>query len=254
VLTGKGLDFGGSLAREEATGYGLLYITDEMLKQNGINIKNKTICISGAGNVAIYAAEKAMNLGAKVVTLTDSTGWIYDENGINLDAVKEIKLIKRGRLSEYKNYCPDSLYTNGRFDWSVKCDIALPCATQNEILKEDAEKLIENGVIAVAEGANMPASLEATKLFCKNNVLFLPGKASNAGGVAVSALEMSQNSMRFYWTFEEVDNKLKDIMVNIFNTLSNTAKKYATEKDYISGANIASFIKVADVMISQGQY
>lgn len=252
VLTGKGLNFGGSLARTEATGYGLLYLTEEMLKQNCKDISGMTISISGAGNVATYAAQKATQLGAKVVTMSDSTGWIYDSEGIDLDAIKEIKEVKRQRLSEYKNYRPNSQYTAGRFDWSIPCDVALPCATQNELLEDDAKTLIKNGVIAVAEGANMPTSIEATKLFQDNGVLFAPGKAANAGGVATSALEMSQNSMRLSWTFEEVDAKLKGIMVNIFNQISNAAKEYGYDKNYVIGANIAGFVKVADAMLAQG--
>lgn len=252
VLTGKGLNFGGSLARTEATGYGLLYLTEEMLKQNGKDISGMTISISGAGNVATYAAQKATQLGAKVVTMSDSTGWIYDSEGIDLNAIKEIKEVKRQRLSEYKNYRPNSQYTASRFDWSIPCDVALPCATQNELLEEDAKTLIKNGVIAIAEGANMPTSIEATKLFQDNGVLFAPGKAANAGGVATSALEMSQNSMRLSWTFEEVDAKLKGIMVNIFNQISNAAKEYGYDKNYVIGANIAGFVKVADAMLAQG--
>ncbi len=252
VLTGKGLTFGGSLARTEATGYGLLYITNELLKDHNIDIKGKTVCISGAGNVAIYAAQKANQLGAKVVTLSDSTGWIYDEEGIDLDAVKEIKEVKRARLTEYKNYRPNSQYTEGKFLWTIPCDIALPCATQNELDVEGAQNLIKNGVIAVAEGANMPTTLEATQLLQNNKVLFVPGKAANAGGVATSALEMSQNSMRLSWTFEEVDSKLEDIMVNIYHTIANAAKKYGYEGNYVVGANIAGFVKVADTMIAQG--
>lgn len=252
VLTGKGLNFGGSLARTEATGYGLLYLTEEMLKQNGKDIKGMTISISGSGNVAIYATEKAFQLGAKAVTLSDSTGWIYDSEGIDLKAVKEIKEVNRGRLSEYKKYRPNSEYHEGKFMWTIPCDIALPCATQNELPGEAAENLIKNGVIAVAEGANMPATIDATELFLKNNILFAPGKAANAGGVAVSALEMSQNSMRLSWTFEEVDSKLKDIMVNIFKQISEASSKYGFEKNYVVGANIAGFIKVADAMIAEG--
>ena len=252
VLTGKGLNYGGSLARTEATGYGLLYLTEEMLKQNGKDINGMTISISGAGNVAIYAAEKANQLGAKVVTMSDSTGWIYDPDGIDLNAVKEIKEVKRQRLSEYKNYRPNSKYTEGRFDWSIPCDVALPCATQNELLEDGAKNLIKNGVVAVAEGANMPTSIEATKLLQGNNVLFAPGKAANAGGVATSALEMSQNSMRLSWTFEEVDAKLKNIMINIFNQMSSAAKEYGYDNNYVIGANIAGFVKVADAMLAQG--
>lgn len=252
VLTGKGLNYGGSLARTEATGYGLLYLTAEMLKQNGKDIKGKTVCVSGAGNVAIYATQKAFELGAKVVTMSDSTGWIYDEQGIDLAAVKEIKEVKRARLTEYKNYRPASQYHEGRFDWSVPCDIALPCATQNELDKESAERLVKNGVFAVAEGANMPSTLEATNVFLDNKILFAPGKAANAGGVATSALEMTQNSMRLSWTFEEVDSKLQGIMVNIFSQMAAAAKKYGFEGNYVVGANIAGFEKVADAMIAQG--
>ena len=252
VLTGKGLTYGGSLARTQATGYGLLYFTEEMLKQNGHELAGKTVCVSGAGNVAIYATEKAIQLGAKVVTLSDSTGWIYDAEGIDLDAIKEIKEVKRQRLTEYKNYRPNSEYHEGKFDWSVKCDVALPCATQNELLEDDAQRLIDNGVLAVAEGANMPTTLEATHLLQKSGVMFAPGKAANAGGVATSALEMSQNSMRLSWTFEEVDAKLQGIMVNIFNNVATAAKKYGFEGNYVVGANIAGFEKVAEAMIAQG--
>ena len=252
VLTGKGLTYGGSLARTEATGYGLLYFTNAMLKKNGIEISGKTIAISGAGNVAIYAAQKAAELGAKVVTLSDSTGWIYDAQGIDLAAIKEIKEVKRERLTAYKAYRPDSEYHEGKGVWSVKCDIALPCATQNELTAEDAKMLIANGVLAVAEGTNMPTTLEATELLQKANVLFAPGKAANAGGVATSALEMSQNSQRLSWTFEEVDAKLKNIMENIFKSADEAAEKYGMPKNYVAGANIAGFIKVADAMLAQG--
>lgn len=252
VLTGKGLQYGGSLARTEATGYGLLYLTAEMLRQNGKDIKDKTISVSGAGNVAIYATQKAFELGAKVVTMSDSTGWIYDAEGIDLKAIKEIKEVKRQRLTEYKNYRPNFQYHEGKFDWSVPCDIALPCATQNELNKEDAQRLVKNGVFAVAEGANMPSTLEATNVFLDNKILFAPGKAANAGGVATSALEMTQNSMRLSWTFEEVDSKLQGIMVNIFSQMANAAKKYGFEGNYVVGANIAGFEKVADAMIAQG--
>ena len=252
VLTGKGLSYGGSLARKEATGYGLLYLTEEMLKCNGHDIKGKTVVISGAGNVAIYAAEKATELGAKVVTMSDSTGWIYDAEGIDLDAVKELKEVKRARLSEYKNYRPNAEYHEGRGVWAVKCDIALPCATQNELLLEDAKQLVANGCIAVAEGANMPTTLDATKYLQEHKVLFAPGKAANAGGVATSALEMSQNSERLSWSFEEVDAKLHNIMVNIFHNLDAAAKKYGVEGDYVAGANIAGFEKVVDAMLAQG--
>ena len=252
VLTGKGLTYGGSLARTEATGYGLLYFTEEMLKKNGYDLKGMTVCVSGAGNVAIYATEKATQLGAKVVTLSDSTGWIYDAEGIDLAAVKEIKEVKRQRLSEYKNYRPNAEYHEGKFDWSVKCDVALPCATQNELLIDDAKRLIANGVIAVAEGANMPTTLDDTHELHNAGVLFAPGKAANAGGVATSALEMSQNSMRLSWTFEEVYAKLKCIMVNIFNNVNNAASNFGFEKNYVVGANIAGFEKVAEAMIAQG--
>ena len=252
VLTGKGLTYGGSLARKEATGYGLLYLTDEMLRQNGQSLKGKTCVISGAGNVAIYAAEKATQLGAKVVTMSDSTGWVYDPDGIDLAAVKELKEVKRARLSEYTAYRPNAQYHEGRGVWSIPCDVALPCATQNELRVEDAEMLIKNGVLAVAEGANMPTTLDATQLFIKNNVLFAPGKAANAGGVATSALEMSQNSMRYSWSFEEVDAKLKDIMVNIFHQMSAAAEKYGFKNNYVVGANIAGFTKVADAMLAHG--
>ena len=256
VLTGKGLNWGGSLARTEATGYGLLYLTEAMLKDNGKDIKGATVCVSGAGNVAIYATEKATELGAKVVTMADSTGWIYDAEGIDLDAIKEIKEVKRQRLTEYKNYRPNSEYHEGKFDWSVKCDVALPCATQNELNEEDAKRLIANGCYAVAEGANMPTTLEATKYLQENGVLFVGGKAANAGGVATSALEMSQNSERLSWTFEEVDGKLKGIMETIYANISDAAKRYnATvggKTDYVAGANIAGFEKVVDAMLAQG--
>lgn len=252
VLTGKGLEYGGSLARTEATGFGLLYFTREMLKYHGVDIANKRVCISGSGNVAIYAAQKAMELGAQVITMSDSNGWIYDENGIDLKAIKEIKEVNRDRIRKYLSYHNDAVYTEGKFDWSIPCDIALPCATQNELNKDSAQHLIDNHVIAVAEGANMPTTLDATKLLQSNGVLFAPGKAANAGGVAVSALEMSQNSMRLSWTFDEVNQRLDEIMKNIFNNISSAAKKYATANDYVAGANIAGFLKVADAMIAQG--
>lgn len=252
VLTGKGLAYGGSLVRTEATGFGLLYLTREMLKCHGVDIAGKRVCISGSGNVAIYAAQKAMDLGAKVVTMSDSNGWIYDENGIDLKAIKEIKEINRDRIRKYISYHSEAVYTEGKFDWSIPCDIALPCATQNELDKDSAQHLIDNHVIAVAEGANMPTTLDATKLLQSNGVLFAPGKAANAGGVAVSALEMSQNSMRLSWTFDEVDQKLDGIMRNIFSNILSAAKKYATANDYVAGANIAGFLKVADAMIAQG--
>ncbi len=252
VLTGKGLDFGGSLVRTEATGYGLLYLTREMLRCNGKDIAGKTVVISGAGNVAIYAAQKAMQLGAKVVTLSDSTGWIYDPDGIDLEAVKEIKEVKRLRLSEYVAYRPNSQYTEGGNVWSVPCDVALPCATQNELDLDDAKALVANGCFAVAEGANMPTTLEATAYLQENGVLFAPGKAANAGGVATSALEMTQNSERLSWTFEEVDAKLESIMVSIFHKMDEASKRYGMEGNYVAGANIAGFEKVASAMIAQG--
>ena len=252
VLTGKGLSYGGSLARKEATGYGLLYFTEEMLKLNGIELAGKTVSVSGSGNVAIYAIEKATELGAKVVTASDSNGWVYDPEGIDLEALKEIKEVNRARLTEYKKYRPNAEYHEGRGVWSVKVDIALPCATQNELLLEDAKALVANGAIAVAEGANMPTTLEATEYLQKNGVLFAPGKASNAGGVATSALEMSQNSERLSWTFEEVDGKLKNIMVNICHNAANAAEKYGFKGNYVVGANIAGFEKVVDAMTAQG--
>lgn len=252
VLTGKGLSYGGSLARREATGYGLLYLTEEMLKCNGIDIKNKIVAVSGAGNVAIYAIEKAQQLGAKVVTCSDSNGWVYDKDGIDLVALKEIKEVKRARLTEYKKYRPNSEYHEGRGVWTVKCDIALPCATQNELLLDDAKALVANGCIAVAEGANMPTTLEATQYLQANGILFAPGKAANAGGVATSALEMTQNSERLSWSFEEVDAKLKGIMVNIFHNIDDAAKRYNAAGNYVVGANIAGFEKVANAMLAQG--
>ncbi len=252
VLTGKGLSYGGSLARTEATGYGLLYLTAEMLKCNGSDIKGKTVCISGSGNVAIYATEKAQQLGAKVVTVSDSTGWVYDPEGIDVALLKEVKEVKRARLTEYAAARPSAEYHEGRGVWTIKCDVALPCATQNELLLEDAKALVANGCMAVAEGANMPTTLEATEYLQQNKVLFAPGKAANAGGVATSALEMSQNSERLSWTFEEVDSKLKNIMVNIFHNLDDAAKRYGKEGDYVAGANIAGFEKVANAMIAQG--
>lgn len=252
VLTGKGLTYGGSLARTEATGYGLLYLTDAMLKKNGKNIEGKTVVVSGSGNVAIYATEKAQQLGAKVVTVSDSNGWVYDADGIDVAALKEIKEVKRQRLTEYKNYRPNSEYHQGKGVWSIKADIALPCATQNELDVDDAKVLVANGVIAVAEGANMPTTAEATKYFQQNGVLFAPGKAANAGGVATSALEMSQNSERISWSFEKVDAKLKDIMVSLFDNIDDAAKRYGFPKNYVIGANIAGFEKVVDAMNAQG--
>ena len=252
VLTGKGLQYGGSLVRTQATGYGLLYFTDAMLRANGKSLEGKTVVISGAGNVAIYAAEKTYQLGGKPVTMSDSTGWVYDPEGIDLDAVKEIKEVRRARLSEYKNYRPNAEYHEGRGVWTIPCDVALPCATQNELLLEDAQTLVKNGCIAVGEGANMPTTLDATKYLLDNGVLFAPAKAANAGGVATSALEMSQNSQRYSWSFEEVDKKLKDIMENIFANAAAAAAEYSTPQDYVSGANIAGFLKVADAMLAQG--
>ncbi len=252
VLTGKGLTYGGSLVRTEATGYGLLYFTDAMLRANGHSLEGKTVVVSGSGNVAIYATEKATQLGAKVVALSDSTGWIYDAEGVDLAAVKEIKEVKRGRLSDYKAYRPNSEYHEGKGIWTVKCDVALPCATQNELDLEDAKTLVANGVIAVAEGANMPTTLDATEYLQENGVLFAPGKASNAGGVATSALEMSQNSERLSWSFEEVDAKLKAIMEDIFAKADDAARRYGHERNYVLGANIAGFEKVINAMQAQG--
>ena len=252
VLTGKGLTYGGSLARTEATGYGLIYFTEEMLKTAGTSLKGKTVVVSGSGNVAIYATEKAQSLGAKVVALSDSNGWVYDKDGIDLAAVKEIKEVKRGRIREYLEYRPNAEYHEGKGIWSVKCDVALPCATQNELNADDAALLIKNGVMAVAEGANMPTTLEATELLQKSGVLFAPGKAANAGGVATSALEMSQNSMRLSWTFEEVDSKLHDIMINIHKNAYEAAEQYGMKGNYVAGANIAGFMKVANTMMAQG--
>ncbi len=252
VLTGKGLTYGGSLARTEATGYGLIYFTEEMLKTAGTSLKGKTVVVSGSGNVAISATEKAQSLGAKVVALSDSNGWVYDKDGIDLAAVKEIKEVKRGRIREYLEYRPNAEYHEGKGIWSVKCDVALPCATQNELNADDAALLIKNGVMAVAEGANMPTTLEATELLQKSGVLFAPGKAANAGGVATSALEMSQNSMRLSWTFEEVDSKLHDIMINIHKNAYEAAEQYGMKGNYVAGANIAGFMKVANTMMAQG--
>lgn len=252
VLTGKGLSYGGSLARTEATGYGLLYLTAEMLKSNGKDIKGTTIAVSGSGNVAIYAIQKAHQLGGKVVTCSDSTGWIYDPEGIDVEVLKDIKEVKRQRLTEYKNRRPNAEYHEGRGVWSVICDVALPCATQNELNLDDAKELVANGCFAVAEGANMPTTLEATEYLIENEVLFAPGKAANAGGVATSALEMTQNSERLSWSFEEVDCKLQDIMVNIFKNMDEAAKRYNKEKNYVVGANIAGFEKVVDAMMAQG--
>ena len=252
VLTGKGLTFGGSLARTEATGYGLLYFTNAMLKANDIDIAGKTIAVSGAGNVAIYAIEKAQQLGGKPVTCSDSTGWIYDPEGIDVELLKEVKEVRRERLTAYADARKSAEYHEGKGVWTIKCDIALPCATQNELQLEDAKTLVENGVLAVAEGANMPTTIEATEYLQENDVLFAPGKASNAGGVATSALEMSQNSQRLAWTFEEVDAKLQQIMENIFADAADAAEEYDLGKNYVAGANIAGFKKVVDAMNAQG--
>ena len=252
VLTGKGLSYGGSLARTQATGYGLLYLTDEMLRCNGKDLKGKTVVVSGAGNVATYAIEKAWQLGAKPVTCSDSTGWIYDPDGIDVATLIDIKQVKRARLTEYAKARPRSVYHEGKGVWTTKCDVALPCATQNELLLDDAKALVANRCFAVVEGANMPTSLDATKYLQEQGILFCPGKAANAGGVATSALEMTQNSQRLSWTFEEVDAKLKDIMVNIFHNLDAAAKEYGLEGNYVAGANIAGFLKVADAMNAQG--
>ncbi|MBR1892810.1 MAG: NADP-specific glutamate dehydrogenase [Lachnospiraceae bacterium] len=252
VLTGKGLTFGGSLARTQATGYGLIYLTNEMLKSTGNGLEGQTVVVSGAGNVAIYAIEKAQQLGAKPVTCSDSTGWIYDPEGIDVELLKEVKEVKRARLTEYAAQRPSAEYHEGKGVFSVKCDVALPCATQNELGLEDAKALVSNGVIAVCEGANMPTTYEATKYLQENKVLFVGGKAANAGGVATSALEMSQNSERLSWSFDEVDSKLQNIMVNIFHNLDDAAKEYGVAGDYVAGANIAGFLKVAEAMKAQG--
>ena len=252
VLTGKGLTYGGSLARTEATGYGLLYLTQAMLAAHGRELAGKTVAVSGAGNVAIYAVEKAEQLGAKVVTVSDSTGWIYDPQGIDVALLKDVKEVRRARLTEYAAARESAVYHEGRGVFTVKCDVALPCATQNELHIEDAKALVENGCIAVAEGANMPTTLEATIYLQEHGVLFAPGKAANAGGVATSALEMSQNSMRLSWTFEEVDAKLKEIMIGIFNNIDSAAKEYGMQGNYVVGANIAGFLKVACAMEAQG--
>lgn len=252
VLTGKGLSYGGSLVRKEATGYGLIYLTSEMLKHAGKKLSGMTAVISGAGNVAIYAAEKASALGAKVVTLSDSTGWIFDPDGVDLKAVKQIKEVNRGRLKEYTAFRPGAKYHENGNVWQVPCDIALPCATQNELNLDDARNLVKGGVLAVTEGANMPTTPDATEFLMQNNVLFAPGKAANAGGVAVSALEMSQNSQRMSWSFDETDEKLMTIMKNIYDNISLNAEKYGHKGNLVMGANIAGFIKVADALISQG--
>ena len=252
VLTGKDLTYGGSLGRTQATGYGLLYLTEEMLKCNGHSIQGKTVVVSGAGNVATYAIEKAWQLGAKPVTCSDSSGWIYDPDGIDVATLIEVKQVRRARLTEYAKIRPNSVYHPGRGVWSIPCDIALPCATQNELLLEDVKQLVSNGCIAVCEGANMPTTLEATRYLQQYGVLFCPGKAANAGGVATSALEMSQNSQRLNWTFEKVDHKLQQIMVDIFHNLDDAAREYGMEGDYVAGANIAGFKKVCNAMLAQG--
>ncbi|MCQ5091426.1 NADP-specific glutamate dehydrogenase [Slackia exigua] len=252
VLTGKGLSFGGSLARTEATGYGLVYLVEELLAQRGETFDGKTVDISGSGNVAIYAAEKAQQLGAKVVTMSDSTGWIEAPAGIDVSVIKQIKEVERARISEYAKRVEGVTYHEGRGVWNVPCDIALPCATQNELFLEDAETLAKNGTLVVAEGANMPTTLEATEHLQEAGVAFVPGKASNAGGVATSGLEMSQNSERLSWTFDEVDAKLKSIMVDIFHAADDAANEIGKPGDYVAGANIAGFKKVADAMMAQG--
>ena len=252
VLTGKGLSYGGSLARTEATGYGLVYLTDEMLKQHGNALEGKTVVVSGSGNVAIYAIEKAQTLGAKVVSASDSTGYVYDEDGIDLDILKKVKEVERARIVKYTEYKPTAKFVPGKKVWEVPCDVALPCATQNELDLESAKTLVKNGCFAVAEGANMPTTIEATNYFLANKVLFAPGKAANAGGVATSALEMSQNSARIIWTFEQVDEKLKDIMESIYFHMATAAKEYNSEDNFVVGANIAGFLKVADAMMAQG--
>ena len=252
VLTGKGLSYGGSLARPQATGYGLLYLTQEMLRCIGKSLAGCTVAVSGAGNVATYAIEKAWQLGAKPVTCSDSSGWIYDPDGIDVDTLIEVKQVRRARLTEYVKARPNAVYHEGKGVWTQKCDVALPCATQNELLLDDAKALAANGCFAVVEGANMPTSLDATKFLQDSGILFCPGKAANAGGVATSALEMTQNSMRLSWSFEEVDQKLQGIMVNIFHNLDDAAKEYGMAGNYVAGANIAGFKKVAEAMAAQG--
>ena len=252
VLTGKGLSFGGSLARTEATGYGLVYLVEEYLKCNGDSFDGKTVCISGSGTVALYATQKAQQLGAKVVTVSDSTGWVYDPAGIDVALLKQVKEVERGRLTEYAARREGVEYHEGRGVWVTPCDIALPCATQNEVHMEDVENLVKNGCKILAEGANMPTTLEATEYVQEHGIVFFPGKAANAGGVATSGLEMSQNSERLSWTFEEVDAKLKGIMVSIFHAIDDAAKRYGHEGNYVMGANIAGFEKVANAMMAQG--
>ena len=251
VLTGKGLSFGGSLVRKQATGYGLLYITNELLKKHGESLDGKTVVVSGSGNVATYAIEKAIQLGAKVVTCSDSSGWIHDPEGIDVELLKDIKEVRRARLTEYAKERPSAEYHEGRGVWSIPCDVALPCATQNELLIDDAKQLVANGCKYVCEGANMPTSLEATE-YLQENVKFIPGKASNAGGVATSGLEMSQNSERLSWSAEEVDEKLQGIMANIFKNIDEAAAKYGMEGDYVAGANLAGLEKVVDAMLAHG--
>ena len=252
VLTGKGLSYGGSLARTEATGYGLVYLTEEMLKQHGNSLEGKTVVVSGSGNVAIYAIEKAQMLGAKVVTASDSSGYVYDSEGIDIEILKKVKEQERARIVKYTEYKPTAKFVPSKKVWEVPCTVALPCATQNELDLDAAKTLVQNGCIAVAEGANMPSTIEATNYFLENKVLFAPGKAANAGGVATSALEMSQNSARIIWTFEQVDEKLKDIMESIYYHMSTAAKTYHMEDNFVVGANIAGFLKVADAMMAQG--
>jgi len=256
VLTGKAISYGGSLARKEATGYGLVFYVREMLKAHNNSFDKKTVAISGSGNVAIYAAEKAMSNGAKVVAMSDSNGCIYDKEGIDLDLIKQIKEVERGRISEYKRKYPQAIYMEKTGAdspiWEIKVDIALPCATQNELTLNSAKKLVENGIIAVGEGANMPCTQEATDYLLEHGILVAPAKAANAGGVATSAIEMSQNSMRFYYTFEEVEMKLERIMVNIFNSCKENAEKYGCKGNYVAGANLAAFDKLANAMMAQG--
>lgn len=252
VLTGKGLTYGGSLARTQATGYGLVYILDEMLKHNGKELTGKNVVISGSGNVAIYATEKVQQLGGKVIALSDSNGYVYDKDGIDLKLIQEIKEVRRGRIKEYVDTHQSAVYTEGKGIWSIPCDIALPCATQNELNLDDAKVLKANGCFAVAEGANMPSTIEATEYFLENGMLFMPGKAANAGGVATSALEMSQNSQRLSWTFDEVDEKLHNIMIDIYAKAASAAERYGVKGNYVAGANIAGFEKVVEAMTAQG--
>ena len=252
VLTGKGLTYGGSLARTQATGYGLVYILDEMLKHNSKELAGKNVVISGSGNVAIYATEKVQQLGGKVIALSDSNGYVYDKDGIDLKLIQEIKEVRRGRIKEYVDAHQSAVYTEGKGIWSIPCDIALPCATQNELNLDDAKVLKANGCFAVAEGANMPSTIEATEYFLESGMLFMPGKAANAGGVATSALEMSQNSQRLSWTFDEVDEKLHNIMIDIYAKAASAAERYGVKGNYVAGANIAGFEKVVEAMTAQG--